>query len=212
MLTNSSSKADLLNEQFKSVFSQHGPMKLKHIAKAALNQQMPGQHCHSCMASADITVERVKKLLSNLNPYKAVGPDSIHPRVLKELSAVIAPALCNIFRASLRFGVVPSDWKRAHVTPIYKKGPKSLPENYRPVSLACICSTIMEHITVSNIVRHFEIQHILNDFQHGFRRFHSCETQLIGFINDVARDMQNGPSADRRDCHRFLKGFRQSTP
>ena len=55
VLTNSSSKADLLNEQFKIVFSWHGPMKLKHIAKAALYQQMPGQNCHSCMAPVDIT-------------------------------------------------------------------------------------------------------------------------------------------------------------
>ena len=119
------------------------------------------------MAPVDITVEGVKKLLSNLNPYVTVGPDSIHPRVLKELSAVIAPALCNIFRASLQFGVVPSDWKQAHVKPISKQ----LPENYRPVtvSLTCICSKIMGNILVSNIVRHFESQHILSVFQHCFR-------------------------------------------
>ena len=127
VLTNSSSKAALLNEQFKSVFFQHGPMKLKDIAEAALNQQIYGQHCHSCMAPVDITVEAVRKLLSNLNPYNAVGPDSIHPHVLKELSAVIAPALCNIFRTSLQSGVVPSDRKQAYVTPIYKKRPKQLP-------------------------------------------------------------------------------------
>jgi len=54
----------------------------------------------------------------------------------------------------------------------------------------------MEHILVSNIARHLERHHILNDFQHGFRQFHSCETQLIGFINDVAKDMQNGGQTD----------------
>ena len=85
-------------------------MKLKHITEAARYQQIPGQNCHLCMAPFDITVEGVRKLLSNLNPYKAVGADIIHPRVLEELSAVIAPALCNIFRASLQFVVVPSDY------------------------------------------------------------------------------------------------------
>lgn len=54
----------------------------------------------------------------------------------------------------------------------------------------------MEHILVSNIVGHFDKHHILNDFQHGFRRFHSCETQLIGFINDIAKEMQNGGQSD----------------
>ena len=176
-------------------------MKLKNIAEAALYQQISDQNCHSCMVPVDITVEGVKKLLSNLNPYVTVGPDSIHPRVLKELSAVIAPALCNIFRASLQFGVVPSDWKRAYVTSISKQ----LPENYRP--LTCICSKIMENIVVSNIIRQFESQHILSVFQHCFRRFHSCETQLIGFINDIAKCR-----ADQRDCHGFLKGFGQSIP
>lgn len=124
-------------------------MKLKYITEAARYQQMLGQNCHSCMAPVDVTVEGVRKLLSNLNPYKAVGADIIHPRVLKELSAVIAPALCNIFRASLQFVVVPSDWKRAYITAIYKKGPKQLPEKYRPVSLPRNCSKIMEHILLS---------------------------------------------------------------
>jgi len=103
---------------------------------------------------------------------------------------VIAPVLCAIFRASLQFGVVSLDWKQAYVTPIYKKGSKQLPENYRPVSLTCICSKIMEHILVSNIARCLKSHHILNDFQHGFRQFYSYETQLIGLINDVAKDAE----------------------
>ena len=149
------------------------------------------------MAPTDITVEGVRKLLSSLNPYKAVGPDGLHPRMLKELSSVIAPVLCGIFRASLQFGVLPLDWKQTYVTPIDKKGSKQLPENYRPVTLTCICGKILEHILVSNIARYLKSHHhILNDFQHGFRQFHSCETRLIGFINDVAKDVQNGGQTD----------------
>lgn len=140
VLTDSRIKAEVLNKHFKSAFSQFGPMKLAHIAKAATQHQMPGQCSYPGMPPINITVEGVKKLLSSLNPYKAVGPDSLHPRVLKELSTEIAPALCKIFRASLQSGVVPSDWKLAFVTPIYKKGPKQFPENYRPVSLTCICT------------------------------------------------------------------------
>ena len=124
-------------------------------------------------------------------PINTVGPDGPHPRVLKELNSVIASALCGIFRAPLQCGdAVPSDWKRAYgyVTISYKK-------ESRPVSLTCICSEIIEHMLVSNIVRHLESLHILIDFQHCCRQLNSCETQLIGDIlclNDFAKDMQNG--------------------
>ena len=64
-------------------------MNLSHIAEAALNQQMSGQRCHPHMA-----------------PIDPVGPDGPHPRALKELSSVIAAALCGIFRAPLRCGAV----------------------------------------------------------------------------------------------------------
>ena len=196
VLINPNDKSEFLNKQFKSAFSPAGPMKLKHLAKAALNHHLPGQDHYPDMPPISITVEGVRKLLSSINPHKAVGPDGLHPRVLKELSTQISPALCNVFRASLRTGVVPSDWKSAYVTPIHKKGSKQLAENYRPISLTCICSKTMEHILVSNITKHLEKHHILNIFQHGFRQSHSCETQLIGFIDDLAKEMQNGGQTD----------------
>ena len=171
-------------------------MKLKHIAKAALNLQLPVQACSSNMPPIHITVEGVRKLLSTLNPYKATGPDSIHPRVLRELSTQIAPVLCKIYRSSLQSGNVPSDWKSAYVSPIYKKGSKQQAENYRPISLTCICSKVLEHILVSNIMKHFEKHNILNIFQHGFRQSRSCETQLIGLVQDLAKEMQGGGQTD----------------
>ena len=128
-------------------------MKLKLITEAARYQQTPGQNCHLCMAPFDITVEGVRKLLSNLNPYKAVGADIIHPRVLKELSSVIAPALCNIFRASLQFIVVPSDWKRAYITPISKRGPS----NCRKITDQCDFHVI---VVRSWIIFYFQILYV----------------------------------------------------
>ncbi|CAB3993333.1 Hypothetical predicted protein, partial [Paramuricea clavata] len=110
-------------------------MKLAHIAEIAQRQQISDQRYYPHMPQIDITVEGVRRLLSSLKPYKAAGPDSLHPRVLKELSTIIAPALCKIFRTSLQTGVVPSDWKLALLIPILKKGSKQLPANYRPISL-----------------------------------------------------------------------------
>ena len=148
------------------------------------------------MPSITITVNGIRTLLTKLNPHKAPGPDKLHPLVLKELSSSIAPALCRIFKASLESGIVPSDWKSANVTPLFKKGSKQMAENYRPISLTCICSKIMEHIVVSNIMHHFDNHQTLSNLQHGFLRGHSCKTQLIAFVEDLAKEMQNGGQTD----------------
>ena len=74
-------------------------------------------------------------LLSNCNPYKSPGPDNVHNYVLREIAADIAPLLTHLFQQSLRTDTLPNDWKKALVTPIFKKGERNDPKNYRPVSL-----------------------------------------------------------------------------
>ena len=86
----------------------------------------------------------VQKYLDRKKVDKAPGPDGTHPQILKELSSVISKPLFLIFRDSLMTGMVPLDWRRASVVPIFKKGPKSLPSNYRPVSLTSILGKILE--------------------------------------------------------------------
>jgi hypothetical protein len=74
------------------------------------------------MPDINITNHGISKLLSNLDPSKAAGPDELKPKILKELVPNISPILCLIFNKSLETGVVPTDWCTAHVSPIYKKG------------------------------------------------------------------------------------------
>ena len=102
-----------------------------------------------------------------------------------------------IFQISLTTGQVPDDWKEANVAPIFKKGDKHKPSNYRPVSLTCITSKIMEHIIVSNLMKYLEIQNILFPLQHGFRRNHSCESQLLPLFQDLA---SSRPTAQTDIC------------
>ena len=104
----------------------------------------------------NITCAGIEELLKNLNPHKAAGPD-------------IALILCEIFKNSLESGAVPEDWRKAHIIPIYKKGQRYKAEKYRPVSLTCMCCTLMEHIVTSHIMRHADDQNILYPLQHGFR-------------------------------------------
>ena len=84
--------------------------------------------------SLRISEKGVQKILKGLNPHKATGPDQISLRFLKEMASTIAPFLTLIYQASHDQGQTPDDWKGAFITPLFKKGDKSKPSNYRPIS------------------------------------------------------------------------------
>ncbi|KFP03769.1 RNA-directed DNA polymerase from mobile element jockey, partial [Calypte anna] len=98
----------------------------------------------------------VRDQLSNLDIRKSMGPDGMHPRVLRELAEVIARPLSIIFSKSWVIGEVPEDWRIADVTPVYKKGKKEDPGNYRPVSLTSIPGKVMEQLVLVTISRHIK--------------------------------------------------------
>ena len=127
------------------------------------------------------------QLLQQLDSSKAYGPDNISGRLLKEFAFELSSPLTLIFQASLKQGQPPRDWKHANITPIFKKGVWSVPVNYRPISLTCICCKVLEHIICSSIYAHLEENKILSNVQHGFHKRRSCETQLITTIDDLAQ-------------------------
>jgi len=93
-------------------------------------------------------------------------------------------------------GQVPTDWKQANIVPIFKKGDRSLPANYRPVSLTSITCKVLEHVIHSSIMSHFDEHQILSDTQHGFRKRRSCESQLLITIHDIANNLARGRQVD----------------
>ena len=101
-----------------------------------------------------------------------------------------------IFSASLKQGRAPDDWKEVNVSPIFKKGDKCQPTNYRPVSLTSVCSKVLEHIIHSHLMYFFEDSQILCDQQHGFRKHRSCESQLLTKVQDLASGLDNQQQMD----------------
>ena len=148
------------------------------------------------MPEININLNGILKLLSNLQPHKAAGPDEIRPIVLRELRTEISPFIQLIFEKSLATGKLPSDWTRPNVSPIFKKGEKSDPSNYRPISLTCILCKVMEHIMASNLTAHLNRHNILYDLQHGFRQKRSCETQLLQLVEDIGKQFIKGNQID----------------
>ena len=131
------------------------------------------------MDSITISHRGVMNSINRLNEKKASVPDKIPIIILKRNCETVETIPQCIFQFSLNTGVVPADWKTANVVPIFKKRDRSKPANYRPVSLTSEISKMLEHIVVSNIMRHLDSNNILNDNQNGFRRKRSCETQLL---------------------------------
>ncbi|PKU43589.1 rna-directed dna polymerase from mobile element jockey-like [Limosa lapponica baueri] len=125
-----------------------------------------------------------------------MGPDGIHPRVLRELAEVLAEPLSIIYQQSWQTGVVPADWRLANVMPIHKKGQKDDPGNYRPVSLTSVPGKVMEQIILSAIMQCVKDTQAIRPSQHGFMRGRSCLTNLISFYDKVTRLVDEGKAVD----------------
>ena len=120
------------------------------------------------MPKFDITVQGVTKLLEGLHSGKAPGPDELPNLILKNAANEISPFLRIIFDQSLQTGKLPDDWVEANVAPVFKKGDRHSPANYRPISLICVCAKLLEHIICKQIMLHFSKNKILTPVQHGF--------------------------------------------
>ena len=206
--TDTTEKAKILNEQFQSVFTPLSPLSLKELSlmkvqdladnKVIETERLPEDLRNPNPVMPEIQLSRagILKLLKNLNPRKAAGPDKIKPVVLKEHSEEFAPILKIIFERSLQNGIVPSDWTSANVTPLFKKCDKSSAANYRPISLTCILCKVMEHIIASNLVKHLDSNGLMYELQHGFRERCSCETQLASLVEDLAHRSSQDKQTD----------------
>ena len=178
--------ANILNDQFSSVFNVEDDTDMPELVPSP----------YDAMPPIDIHVNGVAKLLRGLKAHKATGPDEVPARLLKEAADQLAPILTTIFRSSYQQATVPEEWRKASVVPIFKKGDHATASNYRPVSLTSICSKVMEHIVSSQIMRHLDLNNILSNAQHGFRKRRSCESQLILSTDDLLKSLDGNIQTD----------------
>ena len=182
-------KAEVLNYFFVSVCTTKVDDP-SHIPDAA--ESYHGQR----VVDIDISTDLVRTKLAALKISSAAGPDGIHPRVLRETADTLAPHLARLFRRSLDTGILPQDWKLAEVVPIYKKGGKDDPGNYRPVSLTSVVCKVLESIIRNQLMSHLQAEGLLTDAQHGFRPGRSCATQLLLAMEEWSSMIENGDPID----------------
>ena len=138
----------------------------------------PADHNHTLntvLFSPDIVLRQ----LSKLDSTKATGPDGIGARVLKKCAPEIAGILAKIFGLSFSVSKLPSQWKDADVVPVFKKGDRSSPSNYRPISLLCIVGKVMERIVSDKLRSFLFINNLISCRQFGFRPGHSSLDLLL---------------------------------
>ena len=156
----------------------------------------------SVVFSENIVLEE----LQNLSINKPPGPDDVNSRILVELAKSVAPSLSVLFQNSYDTGIVPSDWKRPNITPIYKKNDKKDLENYFLVSLTTILYKIMESVIKEHLLKYLEDNNILSNKQYGFLPGRSTVLQLLNVLDQWTEAIDNGFYVDVIYCD-FMKAF-----
>ena len=154
----------------------------------------------------DINEEMVKNKLLKLKIHKSKGPDGIHPRVLKELSSVICVPIAIIFKASIRSGTLPDEWKLANVKAIQKNGHRQMAKNYHPVSLTSVVCKVLESITRERIINHMKSNKLFSSKQFGFIGGRPKTLQLLRVLDGWTEILDNGGSIDMIYFD-FMKAF-----
>ena len=180
----------MLNDYFSSVFTTEDCTHIPTPEKLFQNNIEEG------LVDIEITEEMVSEKLEKLNANKCPGLDGIHPKMLLELKTYLVKPLTSIFKSSLEQGIVPLDWKDAVVMPLFKKGKRDDPNNYRPVSLTSIIGKILESTIKNCMLEHLMQQSLFKDSQHGFTRGRSCLTNLINFMEEVTDILDEGDPVD----------------
>ena len=139
-----------------------------------------------------ITENEVEDVLNFSDISKASGPDAVSPRLLKEATQILKSPLCRLFNLSLRTGIIPTNWKCANVTLIFKIDSPSNYKNYRPISLISVIGKVMERCVYKHIHNYLLENNIIINNQSGFTKGDSAIYQLINITNDFGKALDEG--------------------
>ena len=152
--------------------------------KAILSQLM-------LLSLLKVVAPKVRKLLEKFETKKSTGLDKLSSRMLKIAAGVLAPSLAFLFNQSISSGIVPTEWKLARVTPIFKKGKRQDVNNYRPISI--VPAKVFEKIIYDQFFKYLNDNNdLLVNCQSGFRSLHSTLTFLLEASNSWSVNIDNG--------------------
>ena len=154
--------------------------------------------CLSSFSSFSLNEADLLSLVRSLDVNKSHGHDGVSIRMLKLCDDSIVKPLMIIFNNCLNAGVFPLCWKKANITPILKKGDKSIVSNYRPISVLPICGKLFEKMIYNAFYNYLSINNILDVNQSGFRTGDSCTNQLSVIVHEIMKSFDSNPILDVR--------------
>ena len=177
-------KTALFNEYFYSTFTHSEIRSAADLVTSSPNS----------LSAISISEEEVFDTLFALDTTKSTGPDGIGPGILKNCAPALYIPLHRLFVLSLSLGLIPKDWRIHKITPIFKAGDKTSIRNYRPISLLCTVSLVLERLVYDKVSDH--IFKSISTSQFGFRRNNSTQQQLLLFLKDIVNSFDKQASTD----------------
>ena len=182
--------AENLNEYFSTVFTREDISTLP-----VLETKFEGREC-DYLGQLTVTPKMVAMKIRDMKDNKSPGVDGIPPKLLLEIVEQISIPLATVFNLALEEGVVPVEWKEANIIPLFKKGSRSKSENYRPVSLTSVICKLLERLIKDHLVDFLVKNKLINTSQHGFLKARSCLTNMLCFLEDVTKWVDEGSPVD----------------
>ena len=149
------------------------------------------KHIQSSIFLENITRNELLTMIENINMRKSPGPDNIGPKLVRDSKMFLIDPLLYIFNLSFDTGIVPTRLKLAKVIPIYKKGNKASPSNYRPISMLSIFDKIIERLMYNRLIKFLLKYKVINKYQFGFRKGHSTTLALIEVMDEIYENLDN---------------------
>ena len=191
LITCSLQMADILAEQYSSVFSEPREA-LQQPENIFSSDSIDRPHL------SDITFDEndIVKAIDDISSTSAAGPDKYPALLLKNCKHTIAKPLCLIWRKSMDCGKIPQFMKTANIIPIHKGGSRGVAANYRPVALTSHLIKIFEKVLRNRMISHMEEHDLFNPGQHGFRQGRSCVSQLVAHYDNITQLLESGKNVD----------------
>ena len=182
--TNDQEKANLFADFFQDMYISSSDIPV-------LNDNEPS--IYPIITDFDLSDSRISSVCEKLDVTKSRGIDSLPPILFRNCPSIRHSLYQNFYKMK-QTAKFPDQWKRSHLSPIHKKGNKSLVKNYRPVSLLSVPSKIFERCLFDSLYVHYEP--FLHQSQYGFRRKRSCILQLIEYMDIIYEAFDNGKQLD----------------
>nr|CAD2154968.1 unnamed protein product [Meloidogyne enterolobii] len=169
---------------------------LTNFSHKELQNEVITENNELSIQDLDLDVIQIRDLLRKLPNKNSTSPDGIPYILLKHSAEELAPVLTEIFRIILDSGNIPKIWRTSIIIPIHKKGDKSDPNNYRPISLTCTLCRVLERLISIEIIKFLNKKSYFSDDQYAFLTNRSTSTQLLVMLNDFYNVIQENKSID----------------